>query len=521
LKVVPAGGRQLSLQLPICDRDRKAGAFAIDHPHGTSGRVMDAASFRIPILWVFWSLFQFFNWVGTPRQARGDQFLVVRGVCPEFLDALDEMEDREDLRGEDEAEGDDAPRRARRKSEGPGALPWILAGVGTVVVVFACCGGLVIVGAVTQSLRKQQGMAANPPPIQVQVPQVPPAVPQDGGGLPQPPPPPLRPPFQPAPAEAPKAAPGEILPAFEGHNGNIIALAFAPKGGALLAGCEDGSVCWWREGGQGGPPQPKVVKAVNTKPYGLALAPDGRTAAVTAWEGTVQLVDGNGAGVLDTLQPRTGFVSLGLAFSTDSQTLLTGHFGGDIKVWDVRGAKLRQTLKGGNDWTMAVAFSPDGKLFATTGGGDYSITLWDAATLQQVGALKGHDAHGAGSVRYLAFSPDSKTLASGCDDGTARLWDVAGRRERAALTHPEKQVEGVAFTPDGALVITGCKDGQVRLWDAATGRRRAAVDVNSMPFGPGVTAVAVSPDGKTFVAGSGPNVRRWDRAKVLAAQPGG
>ena len=55
---------------------------------------MDAAAGRSPILWVFWSLFQLFNWASTPKQARGDQFLVVRGVCPEFLDALEKPSDQ-------------------------------------------------------------------------------------------------------------------------------------------------------------------------------------------------------------------------------------------------------------------------------------------------------------------------------------------------------------------------------------------------------------------------------------------
>jgi WD40 repeat protein len=509
-RTLQAGGQTYRLQLPLCDEDRKEGTLAIDHPQGTGGRVMDAAAGRSPILWIFWSLFQLFNRASEPRQSRNDKFVVIRGVCPEFLDALEDL--REEAEGEDIPEVEEAaPRRGRRKSEGPGALPWILAGVTTLAVVFCCCGGLVVVGVVRSNLKKQEQRMADrsldPPGLPGPIPA--PAV--GGGAGPQPP----------KVAEAPKAAPGEILPAFEGHTGNIVGLTYTGAGDVLISAGEDGTVRWWRIF-EGKPPQQTQHQAAKNKLYGLALSPDGKRVAVTAWEGNVQLLDGTGARVLETLQPRDGFVCLGLAFAPDNQTLLTGRFNRDIKVWDVRTGKLRTTLKGGNDWTMAIAFSPDGKLFATTGGlPDDSITLWDAATQQAMGTLKGHKAGGSGSVRSLAFAPDSKTLASACDDGTARLWDLAGMQERVSLTHPEKQIDGVAFTPDGNLVVTGCKDGQIRIWDAATGQRRAAIETNPLPFGPGITAVAVNPDGKTLAAGCGRNIRRWDLAQVLAAQPGG
>jgi len=66
---------------------------------------------------------------------------------------------------------------------------------------------------------------------------------------------------------------------------------------------------------------------------------------------------------------------------------------------------------------LGVAFSPDGRLLATAGGGDKTAQLWDPATGGHLRTLTSH----AGTVWAVAFSPDGRLLATA--DGTARLWD--------------------------------------------------------------------------------------------------
>jgi WD40 repeat protein len=152
---------------------------------------------------------------------------------------------------------------------------------------------------------------------------------------------------------------------------------------------------------------------------------------------------------------------------------------------------------------VRIALSGDGKTLASAVG--TGIFLWDVARGEQVGQMQGHSQH----ILALAYSPDSKTIASGGKDLQVCVWDAVARKERGVLRAHQERVIFTGFLHEGKTLATGSTDGVVKFWDVATLKETATHKGD----GDTVMSFAVSPDGKTIVrasAGVDFDVQLWD-----------
>jgi len=123
-------------------------------------------------------------------------------------------------------------------------------------------------------------------------------------------------------------------------------------------------------------------------------------------------------------------------------------------------AKQERLLKLDGPVTSAL-WSPDGKLMAF-GGQTGQIALYDLATGKTNRLLHGL----SGAVSSLAFSADSRVLASGAwSGGTVQLWEMATGQEFQQLAGHEGRVFNMAFSADGKVLITSNADTTALVWD--------------------------------------------------------
>jgi WD40 repeat protein len=113
-------------------------------------------------------------------------------------------------------------------------------------------------------------------------------------------------------------------------------------------------------------------------------------------------------------------------------------------------------------------------------------------------------------IRSIAFSQDGRLMASGADDNTVRLWDVATGKGLAQPAQADS-IMRIAFTPDRKRLVTGGRDGSVIIWNT----QDLQEVLNLRGFTGEVTCVTFSGNGTTLaVSSSDGTVTVWQAASA-------
>jgi WD40 repeat protein len=314
------------------------------------------------------------------------------------------------------------------------------------------------------------------------------------------------------------AATGQERHPTQEHTGAIQVLRYSPDGKTLVSVSPDRRMLWWDLAGQ--VPRRKFSWSAKGE-NAIALSADGNKVAVgSEFDRSVEHRS------LQLLDVRTGQSRLlagsntqpwAVAFSPDGRLLASTSDGRRVMLWDAQeGKELRQLAVMPNPM-RSLCFSPDSKLLAVglenlvAGSTGRTLRLLDVASGEERRSFEVHD-----TMVGLAFSPDGSVLA--CVNGYARttrirLFDVRKGRELVSLHggHSDSSA-AIAFSPDGKLVASAAgaltwTDHSVHLWEATTGRLIRRFRGHHGFVG----SVAFSPDGLTLASGSGDStILLWD-----------
>ncbi len=255
----------------------------------------------------------------------------------------------------------------------------------------------------------------------------------------------------------------------------VIRLAWSPSGDALGIGLSKGALLFWKPE----EPQPRwTVHAHFSSLEDLCFSPDGQMLATRSplhmrlWS-------------KDGVQLQTTKELEGSSMAWSSSGLLAMDAGGGLlQIWDTHTWQLVSALQPFlRPEVHCLAWSPDGRILACGCEGDTRFLLWermDGASTSRIPVLATRPAD-PGATLSLAWMPGTSYLALGDRGGAILVWDTVKGAPVAKLEGHISAVTNVSFSFDGLILASRSRSGTTRLWRTDTWEEVAQIEARRTP----------------------------------------
>jgi WD40 repeat protein len=241
---------------------------------------------------------------------------------------------------------------------------------------------------------------------------------------------------------------------------------------------------------------------------GLAWSPDGSQLAIISTNSTVQLWDTTQLKRITTLQHnQEGIVSV--AWSPNGVYLAATSHDGAVWLWDIQTGEVLDNLVDYAESASGLTWRPDSRQLAIAGCAvgrmeehkclEEEILIWEVLQDSEPISMDGLECEDSSfdcGVESIAWSPDSKYLATGLRDGTVHLWNPATTERTAVLKTDSSLIFSIAWSPDGEQLASLGLDNKVRIWGVDTESIKETRVVHIDSVSDHTVGLAWSPNGK-------------------------
>ncbi|KAI6887787.1 WD40 repeat-like protein [Hortaea werneckii] len=246
---------------------------------------------------------------------------------------------------------------------------------------------------------------------------------------------------------------------LSGHKSAVLDLQWSRDGGVIYSASADATVASWDlERGerirrhQG---HEEVVSAIDVSRRGEEFI-------VSACDdGFIGLWDPRAKAAMDFLEVEGQYPVTAVALGEAGNEVFSGGIDNEIKVWDLRMHKVAYTLQGHTDTVTSVAVSPDSQSLLSFSH-DGTARTWDirpfAPENRLINTFDGAQVGLEKNLIRACWDSDGRRIAAGGGDGTVTVWEAKSGKMLHKLPGHKGTVNDVRISPDGGMVVSGSTD---------------------------------------------------------------
>jgi WD40 repeat protein len=243
---------------------------------------------------------------------------------------------------------------------------------------------------------------------------------------------------------------------------SINAVAFSPNG-LMASGDSANNIHLWN---QSSSIKIKAHTGLFAGVKSLVFSSDGKHFVSAGGDATVKLWDVKTGNIIYIFRGHKKSVN-SVAIAPNGKFIASGSSDNTVILWDLHTGKILNTFNTDSK-VNSVAFSPDGE-FIATGGEGYNIKLWEAISGTEICTLDSENLVKDGvfnviSVKCVAFSPNGEILATSSYNNDIKLWDVNTKQEICTLKGHLGKVNSLVFSFSGRTLYSGSDDKTIKIW---------------------------------------------------------